>query len=251
MIISIKNLSFSYEKEILKNINLDIEKGTFVSIIGPNGAGKSTLLKSICGLLHDYKGDIIIDNNNLKKYSKKALAQKIAYVAQENVGIFDYSVEEVISMGFYSKKKGFFHQPAREKLEEIMKETETDKLKDKSINELSGGEKQRVFIARALIQESPVLLLDEPIANLDMKHQGSLMKLCKKLSEEKGYTIISILHDINLASIYSDYIAVMKDGRLISYDKGDKLINKELIKDVYEVEVEIVEHGRGRLIIPE
>ena len=251
MIISIKNLSFSYEKKVLNNINIDIEKGSFVSIIGPNGAGKSTLLKSICGLLHDYQGNIVIDGKNIKKYSRKALAQKIAYVPQENSAIFDYSVEEIISMGFYSKKKSFFHQAPKEKLEEIMRETETDILRNKSIKELSGGEKQRVFIARALIQESPVMLLDEPIANLDMKHQGSLMKLCKKLSQEKGYTIISVLHDINLASIYSDYIAVMKGGELINYDRGETLINKELIKDVYEVEVEIVEHGRGRLIIPE
>jgi iron complex transport system ATP-binding protein len=250
MIISIKNFSFSYEKEVLKNINLDIEKGTFVSIIGPNGAGKSTLLKAICGLLHEYKGEILIDNINLKKYTRKTLAQKISYVAQENIGIFDYTVEEVISMGFYSKKKNLFHQPSTEKLEEVMEETETYNLRSKSIKELSGGEKQRVFIARALIQESPVMLLDEPIANLDMKHQGSLMKLCKKLSKEKGYTIISVLHDINLASIYSDYLAVMKDGNLMCYDRADKLINKELIKDVYEVEVEVIPHGRGALIIP-
>lgn len=249
MIISIKNLSFSYEKQILKNIDLNIKKGDFISIIGPNGAGKSTLLKAICGLLPDYEGNIIINNKNIKKYSRKKLAKQIAYVPQENNSIFDYSVEELIEMGFYSRKKSFMDSIEKKELYEVMKETETYHLREKSINSLSGGEKQRVFIARALVQDSPILLLDEPVSNLDMKHQSSLMKLCKRLSIEKNKTIISVLHDINLACIYSDYLAVVKNGCLIKYAGKDEIMNKELIKKVYEVEVEILEHNNHKMLI--
>lgn len=247
MLISVENLSFSYEKCILNNISLNIEKGEFISIIGPNGAGKSTLLKCMCGIIDNYSGNIYIDNKDLNKYRRKNLAQKIAYIPQEQNINFDFTVEEIISMGFYSRLD-YFH--IKNELEELMKETDTYSLKNKSINSISGGEKQRVFIARALAQKSPILFLDEPISNLDIRHQHQIMNLCKNLSKEKNYTIISVLHDINLASMYSDKIAIIKKGTLIDFNIKEKILNEELLTDVYDFNMEISQHKNNIIILP-
>jgi len=248
MLISVKNLNFSYEKSILKDISLNIEKGQFISIIGPNGAGKSTLLKCMCGILHNYNGEIYIDNKDLNKYKRKNLAQKIAYIPQEQNINFDFTVEEIISMGFYSRLDSFY---IKNELEELMKETDTDYLKGRSINSISGGEKQRVFLARALAQKSPILFLDEPISNLDIRHQHQIMNLCKNLSKEKNYTIISVLHDINLASMYSDKIAIIKNGTLVDFNIKDKILNKELLSKVYNFNMDIISYKNNIIILPE
>ncbi len=243
--IKVENLNYKYNEKItLSNINFNIKKGEFISIIGPNGAGKSTLLKCLCKLL-DYKGQIIVDDIDINKSSKKNLAKKIAYVQQEHNSVFDFSVEEVIEMGFYARK-----DKNNCNLDEIMKVTETDILKDKSIFSLSGGEKQRVYIARALAQDAKILLLDEPIANLDMKHQRSLMKLCSSLAKEKDYTVVCVLHDINLASRYSDKILILKNGEIVSFDKTENIVEKNLLEEVYEVEVEVINHRNSKVILP-
>lgn len=249
--ITIKDLRFSYEKEVLKGIDLNIDKGELVTVIGPNGAGKSTLVKSICGLLHNYEGSIKVEGKEVRDYRKKELAKRIAYVQQEQNTEFDFTVAEVIEMGYYSKRKNIFDRGSKDELHKLMEDTETIELKDKSILELSGGEKQRVYIARALAQNSSIILLDEPVSNLDLKHQSSLMKLCSKLTGEMGYTIVTILHDINLASIYSDRILILQNGEVVGYDTPDKLIDKSILEGVYEVEVEVVNHRNHKLILPD
>lgn len=243
--IKVESLNYKYNnKNTLEDINFHINSGEFVSIIGPNGAGKSTLLKCLCKLL-DYKGKILVNNIDISKSSKRDLAKKIAYVQQEHSSVFDFSVEEVIEMGFYAKK-----DKKDMNIEEIMKVTETDILRNKSIFSLSGGEKQRVYIARALAQDATVLLLDEPIANLDMKHQRSLMKLCSNLAKEKNYTVVCVLHDINLASRYSDKILILKEGKIVSFDKTENIVEKNLLEEVYEVEVEVISHNKNKIILP-
>ncbi len=245
MIINVKNLNYSYNKKnTLKNINFKVNRGEFISIIGPNGAGKSTLLKCLCNLVK-FDGSISINNLNVKNLSKKTLAKIVAYVQQEHNSVFDFSVKEIVEMGFYSRKgKNTCN------LDEIMKITETDILNDKSIFSLSGGEKQRVYIARALAQDAKILLLDEPISNLDMKHQRALMTLCKNLATKKNYTIICVLHDINLASRYSDKILVLKNGQVVSFDNTEKIIDKGILEEVYEVEVEVINHKKNKIIFP-
>lgn len=251
MQISVENLSFSYyksEREVLNNINLNISKGEFISIIGPNGAGKTTLLKCISGILSDYNGKISIHSKNIKNYKRKSLAKEIAYVPQNQNINFDFTVKEIINMGFYSREKEL---DTRKILKGLMLETDTFHLRNKSINKISGGERQRVFIARALAQNSSILFLDEPVSNLDIKHQHQIMSFCKKLSKEKKYTIISVLHDINLASIYSDKIAILKSGNLIDFNSKDKLLRKDLLTSVYDFNIDILEHNNNIIILPE
>lgn len=245
--IEIKNLNFSYnDKQILKNINFSLEKPEFLCLLGPNGSGKTTLLKNICGLLKVQHGKISFDNKDLLKLNRKDLSKNVAIVNQNQENPYEYFVKELVEMGTYvlnlkySEKKNF--------LEEIYKLTEIEEFLDRSINTLSGGEKQRVYLARALGQNTPLLLLDEPISNLDLKHQVIIMELCKTLVA-KGITVICVLHDINFALNYSDKVILMKKGEIKAF--GDKsIITEELIYEVFEQEVEFIKYKEKIIITP-
>ncbi len=245
--IEIKNLNFSYnDKQILKNINFSLEKPEFLCLLGPNGSGKTTLLKNICGLLKVQDGKISFDNKDLLKLNRKDLSKNVAIVNQNQENPYEYFVKELVEMGTYvlnlkySEKKNF--------LEEIYKLTEIEEFLDRSINTLSGGEKQRVYLARALGQNTPLLLLDEPISNLDLKHQVIIMELCKTLVA-KGITVISVLHDINFALNYSDKVILMKKGEIKAF--GDKsIVTEELIYEVFEQEVEFIKYKEKIIITP-
>ncbi len=245
--IEIKNLNFSYnDKKILKNINFSLEKPEFLCLLGPNGSGKTTLLKNICGLIKVQHGKISFDNKDLLKLNRKELSKNVAIVNQNQENPYEYLVKELVEMGTYvlnlkySEKKNF--------LEEIYKLTEIEEFLDRSINTLSGGEKQRVYLARALGQNTPLLLLDEPISNLDLKHQVIIMELCKTLVA-KGITVICVLHDINFALNYSDKVILMKKGEIKAF--GDKtIITEELIYEVFEQEVEFIKYKEKIIITP-
>ncbi len=245
--IEIKNLNFSYnDKQILKNINFSLEKPEFLCLLGPNGSGKTTLLKNICGLLKVQHGKISFDNKDLLKLNRKDLSKNVAIVNQNQENPYEYFVKELVEMGTYvlnlkySEKKNF--------LEEIYKLTEIEEFLDRSINTLSGGEKQRVYLARALGQNTPLLLLDEPISNLDLKHQVIIMELCKTLVA-KGITVICVLHDINFALNYSDKVILMKKGEIKAF--GDKsIITEELIYEVFEQKVEFIKYKEKIIITP-
>lgn len=245
--IEIKNLNFSYnDKQILKNINFSLEKPEFLCLLGPNGSGKTTLLKNICGLLKVQHGKISFDNKDLLKLNRKDLSKNVAIVNQNQENPYEYFVKELVEMGTYvlnlkySEKKNF--------LEEIYKLTEIEEFLDRSINTLSGGEKQRVYLARALGQNTPLLLLDEPISNLDLKHQVIIMELCKTLVA-KGITVICVLHDINFALNYSDKVILMKKGEIKAF--GDKsIVTEELIYEVFEQKVEFIKYKEKIIITP-
>lgn len=245
--IEIKNLNFSYnDKQILKNINFSLEKPEFLCLLGPNGSGKTTLLKNICGLLKVQHGKISFDNKDLLKLNRKDLSKNVAIVNQNQENPYEYFVKELVEMGTYvlnlkySEKKNF--------LEEIYKLTEIEEFLDRSINTLSGGEKQRVYLARALGQNTPLLLLDEPISNLDLKHQVIIMELCKTLVA-KGITVICVLHDINFALNYSDKVILMKKGEIKAF--GDKsIVTEELIYEVFEQEIEFIKYKEKIIITP-
>lgn len=247
MILEIKELNFSYEKiNMLKNINLQVEEPCFLSIIGPNGSGKTTFLKNICGLLKAEKGSIIFKKQDLTAVKRKELSKLVAIVNQEQETPYDYMVEELVNMGTYVlDKKG---EEKKKFLEEIYTLTDIFKFKYKSITNLSGGEKQRVYFARALAQNSPLLLLDEPISNLDLKHQVTIMKLCKELVA-KGITVIAVLHDINFALNYADKILIMKEGEIISYGNKET-VDSELLEKVFEQKVEFLKHKDKNIVIP-
>jgi len=251
----IEDLSFKYDTdEVLKNIDLEIPRGSFVSILGPNGSGKTTLLKNICNILKPDNGKILINNREVSNYKYKELAKIIAVVHQNSDIQFDFSVFDIVLMGRFPYTSRFKGENSKdvEIAKEAMINTGTWELREKGINEISGGERQRVMIARALAQEPEILILDEPISNLDIKYQVGILELCKRLNKEKGLTIIMTLHDINLAGRYSDYLILLDKGRIKIMDVPEKVLTKENISNVYGIKVDILKRNGDKTpyIIP-
>lgn len=241
--IKVKNLSFSYgETIILKDINLSFTKGNFYSVIGPNGSGKSTFIKNISKILSPMANSVFIDNIDISNISNKKLAQRMALIPQDIKIEYDFTVFDVVMMGRSPYKRRFedFNVEDNKIVEKYMKATNTWCLKDKLITELSGGESQRVIAARALTQETDIILLDEPTSHLDIQYQIEFLKIFKSLRMDK--VIIAVLHDLNLASTFSDEIILINKGELVSKGTPWQVINKENIKEVYNLQVEVFEN---------
>ena len=237
--IKVNKLSFSYDKkkEFIKDLTFNIEKGKITTILGPNGSGKSTVLSLLCGLNKISSGEIIINDKDIKSMKYKDIAKEIATVHQQNTVPDDITVKELIAYGRMPYKKYFAKNSHDD--EEIVKwaieTTGLESLKDKEVMSMSGGERQRVFIAMALAQKSKILFLDEPTTYLDIYHQIELLELIKELKEEEGLTIVMVLHDINQALTYSDNIIVMKNGELIKSGEASEVISMNLLNDVYNI----------------
>lgn len=253
-IIEIENLSFGYTSKnmVLDSMSFSVETGTFLAIAGPNGAGKSTLLNLICGALQPYSGTIRIDDTPIRSYSPRTLAAKIAVVRQEYAPIFGFSVIETVMMARtpYYGSAGFERQTDREIVNDALEQTDTSRFASRPITSLSSGERQRVFIARALAQNSPILLLDEPTNFLDPKHQVGIFDLLKAAQREKGKTIVTVTHDINLAAQYCDQALLL--GTVSSYRHGSiqDVLSSEQIRNYFQVEVFAGDIGSEQFFIP-
>nr|AGF93485.1 iron compound ABC transporter ATP binding protein [uncultured organism] len=243
--LEIDNLDFSYGNfKVLKKINIDVEKKSFIGIIGPNGSGKSTLLKNISRILEPESGVIYIDSQMLNEYKSKDLARKLAVVPQDTTINFDFSVYDLIMMGRnpYQDRWGRVKEEDIEIVEEAMDLTDTTKFRDKNINELSGGEKQRVIIARALAQKPEVLLLDEPTSSLDINYQGEIFDLLSYLNRELSLTIITVSHDLNLTGQYCDKLILLHRGQIYATGSAEEVLTEEVISDVYQTKVIVKEN---------
>lgn len=246
-----ENLEFSYVKgkSFIKGLSLDIPKGKITTILGPNGCGKSTLL----GILSCYNkvksGDVFIEDTKLNNMKYKEIAKRIATVYQHNQFPEDITVKTLISYGREPHKNS-----SKNENERIVKwaidATNLNDLSDELVMSLSGGQRQRAFIAMALAQDTEVLLLDEPTTYLDIYHQIEILEMVKNLNKKHNITIIMVLHDINQAIKYSDNIIIMKDGSIIKHGNPKKIINKETIKDVYNVDGFIGENDSEMYFIP-
>jgi len=261
-IIKLSNIEFSYRDLksdtdfALSDINLTVNDGDFLSILGPNGSGKSTLIKLITGYLEPKNGEITLDSTPLKNYNRKGIAKKIAYVPQIPTSIYPFSVYEIVAMGRfpYLDMTGFEKSEDIEIIDKTIELMELSHLANKGINEISGGEAQRAFIGRALVQQPKTLLLDEPNAHLDIKHQISIFNLLKRLNETDGITIVTVMHDLNLTSLYSSRIVMLKNGKIFLDGKVSDALTPENIRSVFEVDVEITtnpNNSRTVLIKPE
>lgn len=245
--VEVKKLSHSYDATpILKGVSLQVRNGDFAGIVGPNGSGKTTLAKNIMRLLSPEKGTVFISGEDVKALTQKELAKVLGSVPQTNVIDYDFTAQEIVLMGRAPHIGRFQRESLRDFsiVEEAMKKTDTWHLKDRSVKELSGGERQRVIIARALAQEPEILVLDEPVTHLDIKHQIGLMELTKKLCDEKGITVIAILHDLNFAMSYCDHVMLVHNGHIVNSGKPDVILTEESIKKVYGIEVCIVNHPK-------
>ncbi len=239
--IELQNISFSYDDgpHALRGISLKVGKGEFVGILGPNGSGKTTLLKIISGILKAQRGALFLEGRPFEKVQHKNRAKFIAVVPQETSIPFSFSAVEVVLMGRapYLKPFGFETKADIVIAKNAMSATDVSHLSERNIQELSGGEKQRVIVARALAQEPQLLLLDEPTTFLDIKHQMELYRLVKKRNEEDGLTVITVLHDINLASTFCDRIIFLKQGQIVADGTPHDVIKYAKIKEVFDTEV--------------
>ena len=241
----VENLSFKIkEKKILVQAGFQVHEGEFVGIIGPNGSGKSTLLKNVYKVLKPQEGKIMFMNRDLLTMSNREMAQQLAVVIQEQEASFDFTVEEVVMMGRHAKKKMMEseNEADREIVHQTLRATGLYEIREQSFITLSGGEKQRAFIARALVQDTPCLLLDEPTNHLDIKYQLELMNLVK--AQKK--TVVAVIHDLNIASMYCDRLYALKEGKIVASGTPKQVLTPEFIKEVYEVEAEIVDDTRGQ-----
>lgn len=232
--LEVKNLDFSIDKkEILKDISFEIPKGAFVGIIGPNGSGKSTILKNIYRLYKPNSGQITLDNKNLLNMKDKECAKEIAVLAQESNSQFDFTVEQIVKMGRYPYKSVFedYSKKDLDMVNDMLKRVGLEDYVERSFSKLSGGEKQRTLIARALVQDTDFLILDEPTNHLDIGYQIQLMDLVKSLN----ITTLSAIHDMNIASMYCDYLIVMKDGKIKKCGSVKEVITKEMLKETFGV----------------
>lgn len=232
--LQVKNLEFSIDKkEILKDISFEIPKGSFVGIIGPNGSGKSTILKNIYRLYKPDSGQILLDNKNLLNMKDKDCAKEIAVLAQESNSQFDFTVEQIVKMGRYPYKSVFedYSKKDLDMVTDMLKRVGLEDYVGRSFSKLSGGEKQRTLIARALVQDTEFLILDEPTNHLDIGYQIQLMDLVKSLN----ITTLSAIHDMNMASMYCDYLIVMKDGKIKNCGSVKEVITEEMLKEIFGV----------------
>lgn len=243
--IKIDNLNWSYdEKKILNSITLNIEDGKFTGIIGPNGSGKTTLVKLISKLLKSDKNTVSVNNKDLTHTKIHDLAKVMALVPQSSEVVYEFTVLEVVMLG-RTPHLGRFDRTSKadyEIVKKAMQDTDTWQYKDRFINQLSGGERQRVIIAKALAQEPKILILDEPVTYLDVHHQIQVMDLIKKLSESRRITIVTILHDLNSALKYCDYVALLNDGEVYKYGIPKEVVTVNNIKSVYDIDVHMIKH---------
>jgi len=236
-IIKVKDLHFAYaDKRVLDGVSFDIVNQEFLSVIGPNGSGKTTLLKLLYGYLPPQKGSIHLAETPISQIKKGDLAKKIGVVSQIPQFQFEITALQLVLMG-RSPHMGLLAFEGKEDLEiahEAMVLTDVADFKARSLFSLSGGEFQRVMIARALAQKPEIMLLDEPTSYLDIKHQINICGLLKRMNRDRGITIVSVFHDINLASHFSDRIVVMKAGRIQGVGTPEDVIRKELLESVYD-----------------
>lgn len=227
------------ESYILKGLSIHTEEKEFVGIIGPNGCGKSTLLKCIYRTLQSVKGSVFLDDKNIKIFSMKESAKKMAVVSQHNNYNFDFNVADMVLMG-RAPHKGFMEKDNAEDykiMEESLEKVGMEVYSERSFSSLSGGEKQRIILARALAQKTECLILDEPTNHLDIKYQLQFMATVKELR----IAVIAAIHDLNIAALYCDKIYAIKEGRVVSYGTPKEVLTKELIKSLYEVEAEVIQ----------
>lgn len=246
--IEIKNLDKAIQnKPILKNINVDIQKGRLTSLIGPNGAGKSTLLSAVSRLFEYEKGSIKIEGKAVGDYKSDDLAKKLSILKQTNHTDMNITIEQLVNFGRFPYSKGRMKKEDYEQVEYALDLLQLQNIRHRNIKTLSGGQRQRAYIAMTIAQDTDYILLDEPLNNLDMKHSVQIMQTLRRLCKDLNKTIVIVLHDINFASCYSDDIIALKDGEIVKADTRDNVIQTEILKQLYEMDVHI-EEIRGQRI---
>ncbi|AGT31728.1 iron ABC transporter ATP-binding protein [Geobacillus genomosp. 3] len=238
--VEVKQLSKRYGgKTVVDQVSLSIPPRKLTSLIGPNGAGKSTLLSMMSRLIPKDSGEVRIEGKEISQYRTEELAKKISILKQTNHISARLTVKELVSFGRFPYSRGRLTRQDKDYVREAIRYMELDDLQDRYIDELSGGQRQRAYIAMVLAQDTDYIFLDEPLNNLDMKHSVQMMKVLRNLVDQLGKTVVTVMHDINFASCYSDYIVALKNGRVMCEGTVSDIMNRQVLRGVYDLDVRI------------
>jgi iron complex transport system ATP-binding protein len=249
-VIEVRNVVKQYgSKSVVDSVSTKIRSGKITSFIGPNGAGKSTLLSMVSRLTSKKSGDILIEGKEIEKWDNNELAKKISILKQANHINIRLTIRELVSFGRFPHSQGNLTKEDIKHIDEAIGYMKLEDMQDKYLDQLSGGQKQRAYIAMVIAQNTDYILLDEPLNNLDMKHSVEIMKILRRLVDDLGKTIAIVIHDINFASCYSDYIVALKDGRVVEEGRTDKIINKNILGKIYDLDFKIQDIENMKLCV--
>lgn len=236
MKIETRNLSIGYEKEIVRDININVNESEIVVLIGPNGTGKTTLLKTVCGLILPISGEVLINNTKISEIGLREKAKIMATVLTEKT-YADYTCEEMVAMGRYPYTNGIgmLSESDRKIVNEAMMLTNVEDIKGKDFQKISDGQKQRVLLARAICQRPEILILDEPTSFLDVKYKMDFLILLKKLSKEMGFSVLMSLHELDMAKQIADVIVCMKEDRIDRIGSVEEIFSEGYIKQLFDI----------------
>jgi len=248
--IQVRELSKLYgKKAVVDQVSIDIVPGTITSFIGPNGAGKSTLLSMVSRLMDADTGEVLLDKTNIKKIKSGELSKRVSILKQSNQMNVRLTVKELVGFGRFPYSKGRLNEEDMKKVDEALNYMDLHDLEDRYLNELSGGQRQRAFIAMVIAQDTDTILLDEPLNNLDMKHSVQIMKTLRRLVDELGKTVVIVLHDINFASVYSDRIVALKDGKVVKDGLTNDIIQSPALKEIYDMDIHVQQLNNCRICV--
>lgn len=256
-LLRVNNLSCGYgNKKVLRDVSFSLWTGFFCGLLGPNGSGKSTLINNLCRVFQPQGGELLLAGQNLEEFSRRELATRIAVVPQDTHISFPFLVREVVAMGRNPHISGLFAKGYQEEdpvVARVMAETGIEHLQNRPITQISGGERQLVLLARALVQEPKLLLLDEPTSNLDIRHSVKILRLVEKRVKEEDLAVLAIFHDLNLASIFTDYLFLLQDGGVAFQGETVEVMQKEILEKVFATDLFVYTPpliGRPQVSIP-
>ncbi len=248
--IQVQALSKFYgKKKVVEDVTVSIQRGKITSFIGPNGAGKSTLLSMVSRLLDADSGEVLIDQSNIKKMKSSDFSKIVSILKQSNYMNVRLTIRELVAFGRFPYSKGRLTAEDEKMVDQAIEYMALKDMEDRYLDELSGGQKQRAFIAMVIAQDTEYILLDEPLNNLDMKHSVQIMKILRRLVDELGKTVVIVLHDINFASVYSDRIVALKDGKVVKDGPTNEIIQSKALKEIYDMDIPIQEMNNCRICV--
>lgn len=248
--ITVRSLSKFYgKKPVVKDVTINIQPGKITSFIGPNGAGKSTLLSMVSRLLDADTGEVLIDQSDVRRMKSNDFAKRVSILKQSNYMNVRLTIRELVSFGRFPYSKGRLTVDDERIVDQSLEYMHLTEMQDRFLDELSGGQRQRAFIAMVIAQDTEYILLDEPLNNLDMKHSVQIMKILRRLVDELGKTVVIVLHDINFASVYSDRIVAMKDGKVVKDGPTEEIIQSKALSEIYDMEIPIQEINDCRICV--
>ena len=240
---------FYGKKQVVKEVSTTIQRGKITSFIGPNGAGKSTLLSMVSKLMDADSGEVLVDATSAKKMKSNEFAKKVSILKQSNYMNVRLTVRELVGFGRFPYSKGRLTAEDEQFVEQAIDYMGLKELEQDYLDELSGGQRQRAFIAMVIAQDTEYILLDEPLNNLDMKHSVQIMKILRRLVNDLGKTVVIVLHDINFASVYSDYIVAMKNGEVVREGPTEEIIESSALKEIYDMDIPIQQMNNCRICV--